>query len=55
MVGVRRFHRRAASRGSRGHLGVELGSDGSYMLAINRLTRSSTDRKGSLHSTVRCA
>ncbi len=26
-----------------------------HMLAISRLTRSSTDRNGSLHSTVRCA
>lgn len=55
MVGVRRFHRRAASQGSREHIGAELRSDRAYMLAISRLTRSSTDRKGSLHSTVRCA
>jgi len=26
-----------------------------YMLAISRLTRSSTARNGSLHNTVRCA
>ncbi|SKT86877.1 Uncharacterised protein [Mycobacteroides abscessus subsp. abscessus] len=28
---------------------------GDYMLAMRRSTRSSTDRNGSLHSTVRCA
>ncbi|SKV24380.1 Uncharacterised protein [Mycobacteroides abscessus subsp. abscessus] len=31
------------------------GARGDYMLAMRRSTRSSTDRNGSLHSTVRCA